>query len=150
MKELHPWFRYHTGDWLTRHMVIMHCQVMSRSFTELGANPDLEIYKNYMKKQEEKLQKVANQALKKRRINPSRQLVLPGPKVSVSTPHFQQSDALESQAPRQPKSMIPEGSPARPSPSVTQKTCKRRAATDVGTLSYRYPFMLTFCIRTRT
>jgi len=150
MKELHPQFRYHTSDWLTCHMVIMHCQVMSRSFTELGADPDLEIYKNYMKKQEEKLQKVANQVLKKCQINPSGQLVLPGSKVSVSTPHFQQSDTLESQAPRQPKSMIPEGSPAHPSPSVMQKTHKRRAAMDVGTLSYRYPFMLTFCIRTRT
>jgi len=111
---------------------------MSRSFTKLGANPDLEIHKNYMKKQEEKLQKVANQALKKCRINPSGQLVLPGPKVSVSTPHFQQSDALESQALCQPKSIIPEGSPAHPSPSVMQKTHKRRTAMDIGTLSYRF------------
>jgi hypothetical protein len=117
MRELHPRFRYHTGDWLTRHMVIMHCQVMSRSFADLGADPDLEIYKHYMEKQENKLQKVADQALKKCRIGPPGQLVLPGPKVSVSAPHFQQSDALESQAPHKPRSVTPR---------------KRRAAADVG------------------
>jgi hypothetical protein len=65
MRELHLQFQYHTSDWLTCHMVIMHCQVMSRSFADLGTDPNLEIYKHYMEKQENELQKVADQALKK-------------------------------------------------------------------------------------
>ena len=45
MKELHLRFRFHTGDWVTWHLVIMHCYSMSRLFAKDGPDPDLEIYK---------------------------------------------------------------------------------------------------------
>ena len=76
MQELHPHFQFHTGDWLTRHLVLMHCQVMSKTFAQLGDNPDVKIYEKYMKKQRQNREKESQKALKKRRIEPPRHLVL--------------------------------------------------------------------------
>lgn len=130
MQELHPRFRWHTGDWLTRHLVLTHCQVMSRSFAKLGVDPDLAVYQNYLKKQ--KHDRVTQEALKKRRIEPPRQLVLPGPMVCLSVLRFQQADALEPQALHKPKSAKRPDTTARPSASTTQITRKTTAPDDVG------------------
>ena len=51
MKELHPRFRFHTRDWLTRHLLIQHCQAMARWFAKIGDDPDLKVYENYMNNQ---------------------------------------------------------------------------------------------------
>ena len=83
MKELHLRFLFHMRDWLTRHLVVMHCQAMSRSFARLGDDPDLEIYNRYMLKQRLFKQKDAQHALKKRRVEPPKQLTLPRQKVRV-------------------------------------------------------------------
>ena len=85
MKDLHPRFRWHTDDWLTRHLVLMHCQAKSRSFTRLGDDPDLKTYDNYM----------TNQRRKNLKELPNR-LVLSRPKVSVSILCCQRADILES------------------------------------------------------
>jgi len=82
MKELHPRFRFHTADWLIRHFLITHCQVMSRSFAR-AVDPDVVTYKNYMKKKSQDKINEAHQGVRRRRIDTDRRLVLPGPKVNV-------------------------------------------------------------------
>lgn len=64
MKELHPRFNFHTGNWLTRHFVMNHCQVKSKSFANLGVDPDVKIYQNYKNR--------LKQDFKKRQLYPSR------------------------------------------------------------------------------
>jgi len=98
MKALHPRFRFHTGDWLTRHLVVTHCQAISRSFARLGEDPDLKILENYRNRQKRNKQKESQKALKNRRNKPYRRLLLPKPKVSVPILHFQQVDVLGSPA----------------------------------------------------
>ena len=73
MKELHPRFRFHTGDWLTHHLVVTHCQAMSRSFHELGEDPDIMVYKRILNREE---QRESRRTLKPR-IEPPKQPVLP-------------------------------------------------------------------------
>ena len=85
MRDLHPRFRFHTGDWLVRHLVIKHCQSRSRFFAKVGDDPDLKIYEQYMIKQKQQKQKEAQQAIKRRHerhIEPRKRAVLRGPKVS--------------------------------------------------------------------
>src|SRR5258706_3586467 len=83
MKELHPRFRFHTRDWLTQHLLIMHCQVMSQSFARLPKDPNLVIYNNRMNKERWDKMNKADQGITKRRIDTHRQLALPGPKVNA-------------------------------------------------------------------
>jgi hypothetical protein len=140
MKDLHPRFRFHTHDWLTRHLLIKHCQAILRSFVRLGDDPDLATYEEYMNKQKRKKQKEAQQTLKKRRIEPPGHLVLPGPKVSLSILCFQQANALESQSLHKPKSAKPQGAAARPSTSTMRQTRNTRAADEVGPPFHMDPF----------
>lgn len=86
MKNLHPRFRFHTGDWLTRHLVVKHCQAKSRRFAKIGDDPDLKVYEDYMNNQKRQKQKDAQQALRKHRVAPRKRLLFPGPKVSDSSP----------------------------------------------------------------
>jgi len=86
MKELHPHFRFHTGDWLTYHLIVTHCQAMNRTFAKLGDDPDLDIYQAYMKRQKHSKQKDVQQTLKRCRIEPTKRLVLPGQKVRPYSP----------------------------------------------------------------
>jgi len=137
MKELHPRFRFHTGDWITCHFAITHCRAMSRSFARLSPDPDIKIYERYMDKQRRNQQKEAQRALKKRRVAPPKMLGLPGPPVSTSVHHVQQSDALESQTrPRSKKAT----SAAGRSTSVTQKARNPTAANEVGSFVHIDPF----------
>jgi len=62
MKALHPRFKFHTGDWLTRHFLINHCQVMSKSFATLGDDPEIKIYQDYRNR--------LKQDFKKRQVYP--------------------------------------------------------------------------------
>ena len=65
MKELHPRFQFHAHDWLTRHLLVKHCQAMPRSFAELGDNPDIEVLKNYNIKKEQEKENPGQKVLKK-------------------------------------------------------------------------------------
>jgi len=82
MKDLHPRLQFHTGDWLTCHLVIKHCQSKSRYFAKAGDDPDLKIYKQYMINQKCQKQMEAQQAFTKCHVTPHKHLVLPRPKVS--------------------------------------------------------------------
>ena len=86
MKALHPRFRFHNRDWLTRHLVVKHCQARNRWFAKAGPDPDLKIYDDYMNNQRRERQNKAQQVLKKRLVKPPKQLVLPGPKVCLRSP----------------------------------------------------------------
>jgi len=75
MKEMHPRFRFHTADWLTHHLVVMHCQAMSRAFRELGQDPDVAVYEAILKKRKQNRQS---------QIKPRKQLDLPAARLSTS------------------------------------------------------------------
>ena len=96
MKVLHLHFHFHINDWLTHHLVLMHCQAKSQSFTTLGEDPDHQIYKAYLANQVWDEMKGASQALKKCQIEPPNCLVLPWPKVSVLVLHCQWANILGS------------------------------------------------------
>jgi len=51
MKEMHPRLWFHTANWFTHHLVVVHCQAMSRAFRELGQDPDVAVYEAISKKQ---------------------------------------------------------------------------------------------------
>jgi len=70
MKELHPHFRFHTGDWLTHHFLVMHCQAMSWSFHDLGDDPDVTVYKRILKKLEQKQQTGFQRSVNCRIVSP--------------------------------------------------------------------------------
>ena len=89
MKELHPWFRFHMGDWVTCHFAVTHCQVMSRSFTRLGDDPDIKIYEWFMNQQRRNQQNETQKALKRCCFALPKGLGLPGLMVSPPVPCFQ-------------------------------------------------------------
>ena len=96
MKDLHLCFQFHINDWLTHHLMLMHCQAKSQLFTALGEDPNCQIYKAYLANQAWDKMKGASQALKKCQIEPLNRLVLPQPKVSVLVLCCQQANILES------------------------------------------------------
>ena len=71
---------------------------MSCSFAELSSNTDIEILKNDNIKKVQKRENKGQKVLKKGQIEATKQLVLPGCKVSVSAQHIQYTDALEYQS----------------------------------------------------
>jgi hypothetical protein len=80
MKDLHPHFHFHTGDWLTRHFLITHCQVMSKSLKGLYNDPERALYQRYMDKENQDKMEEANQASS---APSNTHLALPAQKVSV-------------------------------------------------------------------
>ena len=66
MKELHPRFRFHINDWLTYHFLLGHCATMSRTFTKLGVDPDVQIYQDFLEEEDERRQRDARYTLKRR------------------------------------------------------------------------------------
>ena len=130
MKELHPRFRFHTGDWLTRHLVVKHCQAKSRRFTKMGDDPDIKMYEDYMTSQKREKQKKAQKHL----VQPRKRLMLPGPKVSAVL-RFQYAEALKYQTlnkPKQNKSAKPQGTTSN---SLMQNT-RHTSATNEVRLSF--------------
>jgi len=75
MKEMHPHLWFHTADWLTHHLVVVHCQAMSQAFCELGQDPDVAVYEAISKKQKQNRQS---------QIKPCKQLDLPATHLSTS------------------------------------------------------------------
>ena len=63
MKELHPCFQFHTGDWLICHLVVKHCQAKSQQFTKMGDDLDIKMYEDYMTSQKQEMQKKAQKHL---------------------------------------------------------------------------------------
>jgi hypothetical protein len=63
MEQLHPHFWFHTGDWLTHHFLITHCQAMSCSIPK--PDPDLKTYNKYQSEQKQIEMNEADQDLKK-------------------------------------------------------------------------------------
>jgi len=117
---------------------------MSRSLAELGNDPDIEILKNYNIRKEQKRENKGQKVLKKRRIEATKWLVLPGCKVSVSAQRIQYTDTLEYQSLNKSKQNKSADLPV----ATTHHT---RAANEViSILSYRSLLMLKLCIRART
>ena len=73
---------------------------MARTFSKQGVDPDVQIYNDFLEREDARRQKDGQYALKRRRTEPPVPMALPEPKVSASILRFQWTDTLASCKPK--------------------------------------------------